>query len=435
MSLRLKFIVYLAVVHLPFGALAVYVLQKNRPLLFGVEALFLVSFLAGLRLIRSLFGSLDLIRSGAQFIQESDFSSRFREVGQPELDQLVQIYNRMVGHLREERIRLQEQHYFLEKILQASPSGILTLDFDGKIAMINPSGESMLGIPARELLGNGLLETESPILRALAALQPGDSTVLPFWGSRRMKCRRSEFLDRGFTRPFFLLEELTEELRRSERAAYEKLIRMMSHEVNNSVGAASSLLETCLGYTAQIREEDRADYESALRVVMSRAAQLNTFMRAFSDVVRIPSPRPQPCDVLELLKGVVALFRAEAVRRRITWVWEIEGSSLASIPMDRGQFEQVLVNILKNAMEAIGEDGTITLRAGRRGGRARLVIEDTGAGIAPEVRDHLFTPFYSTKRNGQGIGLTIVREILSQHRFAYSLEGSPGQPTRFTIDF
>ena len=108
------------------------VAREATPFAAGSAAVaFLVSFLVWLRLVGSLFGTIDVIRTGAQFIQERDFSSRIREVGSPELDDLVQIYNRMVDHLREERIRLQEQHYFLEKILNASPSGILTLDYDG----------------------------------------------------------------------------------------------------------------------------------------------------------------------------------------------------------------------------------------------------------------------------------------------------------------
>src|SRR5262249_60168730 len=107
-------------------------------------------------------------------------------------------------------------------------------------------------------------------LRALAAAPPGASTVVALLGSRRIKLQRSEFFDRGFPRAFFVLEELTEELRRSERAAYEKLIRMMSHEVNNSVPAAGWLLESCLVYREQISASDRADYEQALRVATGR---------------------------------------------------------------------------------------------------------------------------------------------------------------------
>lgn len=435
LSLRSKFTVYLALVHLPFAGLAWFVLQRNPPLLLAVEGLFLVSFLVGLRMIRSLFGTLDLIRTGAQFIHDSDFGSRFREVGQPEMDQLVQVYNRMVDHLREERIRQEEQHYFLDKILKASPSGILTLDFDARIETINPAAARILGMAAPELVGRTLKEAAIPYVRALEDLRPGESKILTFSGGRRVKCQRSEFLDRGFPRPFVMLEELTEELRQSEKAAYERLIRMMSHEVNNSVGAARSLLESCLNYKGQIQAADREDFETALRVVLARTSELNAFMRGFSDVVRIPAPKLQPVDVRSLLIGIAALFRAESERRRIAWIWEGEDGAPGPVPMDRGQMEQVFVNVVKNAMEAIGEDGTITVRIGREGGRPRVAIEDTGCGLTPDVCANLFMPFFSTKQNGQGIGLTVVQEILSRHRFEFSLDGGPDRPTQFSIYF
>jgi hypothetical protein len=102
---------------------------------------------------------------------------------------------------------------------------------------------------------------------------------------------KSRFLDRGFHRHFVLMEELTEELRQSEKAAYEKLIRLMSHEVNNSVASANSLLHSCLNYKDQLEVEDREDYEVALAVVISRTEQLNAFMKSFADVVRLLKPQ------------------------------------------------------------------------------------------------------------------------------------------------
>lgn len=433
--LRAKFLVYLVLLHVPFALLAVWVLEKHRFFLIAVEVLFLISFIAGLRMVRSLFGPLDLIRSGAQFIQENDFGSRFREVGQPEMDQLVGIYNRMIDHLREERVKLEEHHFFLEKILKASPLGVITLNFDGRIALVSPGAVRMLQLSSAELIGKTLGQVEGSFARSIDELAPGESKILPLWGSRRVKCHRSEFLDRGFARVFYLLEELTEELRRSEKAAYETLIRMMSHEVNNTAGAAGSLLQSCLLYKDQIREEDRGDFTQALEVIASRTSELSRFMSGFSDVVRIPPPKPGPCNLVDVLEGIAALFRSESKRRRIEWKWDIDTHPVPPVMVDRGQMEQVLVNIVKNAMEAIGEDGALTVRLGREGDRTKLVIEDTGGGLTSAVRSNLFVPFFSTKKNGQGIGLTMVQEILTQHRLEFSLDGGPGQPTQFTIMF
>jgi nitrogen fixation/metabolism regulation signal transduction histidine kinase len=209
-SLRLKFILYLVSVHLLFAGVAIYLLSKHRLWLLAVEAVFVISLGVGVSIIRRLFGAIELINTGAQFIEDSDFTSRFREVGQPEMDHLVHVYNRMADSLREERVRMQEQNYFLEKVLTASPSGVVTFDFDGRISMANPIAERMLQYGAADLMGKKLDELNSAFAQALDDLKAGESRIVPLLGRRRVKCQRSQFLDRGFTRDFILMEELTE---------------------------------------------------------------------------------------------------------------------------------------------------------------------------------------------------------------------------------
>ncbi|HSU84671.1 MAG TPA: HAMP domain-containing protein, partial [Thermoanaerobaculia bacterium] len=224
MSLRAKIIAYLVLIHGVLAAISVFVLRENRIWLLAVEGLFVLSIVLGVMLVRSFFVPLDLIRTGAELIGERDFTSQFREVGQPEMDALIRIYNQMIDRLREERLKLQEQHYFLEKILAASPAGILTLDFDARVSSLNPAAEKLLEVAAAEMQGRELGG-------ALAMIPEGSSEILALQGGRRLKVTRAELFDRGFPRGFLLLEELTEELRASEKAAYGKLIRMMSHEI------------------------------------------------------------------------------------------------------------------------------------------------------------------------------------------------------------
>jgi nitrogen fixation/metabolism regulation signal transduction histidine kinase len=434
LSLRLKFILYLLAIHLLFASIAAYLLIHNRLWLIGIEIVFLISAVIGIRLAGGLFGTLDLIRSGAEFLKESDFTSRFREVGHPEMDQLVRIYNRMADHLREERIRLQEQHYLMEMILKASPTGFIILDFDSRIAIVNPAAEKMVQMSAGGLKGKSLLELNELLHYPAADLKIGESKIIALQGSRRVKCSRFEFLDRGFGRTVIILEELTAELRQTENAAYGKLIRIMSHEVNNSTGAVNSLLHSCLNYSGQLRPEDREDYETALRVVISRTDQLNSFMRSFADVVRLPAPKMVSCDVQLLLEDTVHLMKEEIQRRGVQVEWDFAASPLL-IGMDRPQMEQVLVNIVKNALEAMEGGGKLKIRTEVREGRECLSVEDTGRGMSPEVQANLFVPFFSTKSNGQGIGLTLVQEILAHHKFDFALESKEGGPTLFTIFF
>jgi signal transduction histidine kinase len=308
------------------------------------------------------------------------------------------------------------------------------LDYDGRVDLVNPAAARLVQESSDALRRRLLGETGVPVLDELSSLEPGAGRVITLHGGRRVRAQHGRFLDQGFPRSFFLLEELTEELRQSEKAAYEKLIRMLSHEVNNSVAASRSLLESSLGYGTQLQPSDRDDFERALQIAIDRMGHLNSFMRSFADVVRLPPPVPQPTDLEDLLRHVEGLTRRMREERGIGWTWAIE-AALPPVPLDRVQVEQAVLNITKNAIEAIEGAGTITARIRLDRNRPELVIENTGSGIPESVRAHLFTPFFTTKPGGQGIGLTVVQEILANHRFDYALESPAGGPTRFTIRF
>jgi nitrogen fixation/metabolism regulation signal transduction histidine kinase len=433
-SLRARIVAYVVALHLIFAALAVFLFRQSPFWLLAVETLFAVSLAVGIRLSRDTFRKLGFAGEGLRLIRDEEFTSRFLEVGQPEIDELIGVYNRMVDHLREERVRLAEQHHFLSQVLQASPSGIVVFDFDERVATMNPAAERLLDSAAADIVGRKLDALDSPLAAALATLAPGDSCVVGLRGARRVKCQRGTFVDRGFVRSFVLVEELTEELRQFERAAYEKLIRVMSHEVNNTVAASNSLLHSSLTYAGQLETASRHDFAQAIGIVIERTEQLNRFMRGFADVFRLPPPLPQPTDLVAVLAGIVRLLSARPEAAGIVWRWDLDQNAVW-LPMDRGQMEQAFLNVLKNAVEAIDGRGTILLKVASGSGRTTLVIEDSGPGISSEAQANLFTPFFSTKPHGQGIGLTLVQEILSGHGFDYSLERTADETTRFTIQF
>lgn len=401
MSLRTKFLTYLLGLHALLAVAAAFILRERPMLLFALEAIFILSVLLGIRLVRALFVPLDLIRTGAELMAERDFTSRFVPVGQPEMDMLIEVYNRMVDRLREERLAAQERHQLLQKIVEASPAGIVICDFDGNVESMNPAARA-----------------------AQAPLEPGMHQA----GGRRFRVSRGEFRDRGFAKNFYVIEEMTEELRRSEKAAYEKLIRMMSHEVNNSVGAVRSLIESSLRYAPQIGEDDREDFRSALTIASARIDALNRFMAAFADVVRIPPPARTPTRVAGIVERVTALLRPELEERNIRATLRLDDRGTYDV--DENQLEQVVLNIFRNAIDAVGRDGTIqaTLRDGT------LTVADSGPGIAEAIRPELFTPFFTTKRDGRGLGLTIVQEILANHGLPFSLSNRERGGAEFRIE-
>jgi signal transduction histidine kinase len=431
-NLRRRAIAYLVVLHAIFAALAVYLFLDNPFWLIAIEAVFALSLIVGMHLWREMHRHLGLTAEGLRLIRDEEFTSRFLPVGQPEIDELIGIYNRMVDHLRDERVRVAEQHQFLSRVLHVSPSGIVILDFDGRISSLNPAAERLLDAGPSSLVGRRLESLTSPLGKALADLAPGDAQLVGMLGARRVRCHHGTFIDRGFPRSFLLIEELTEELRQFERAAYEKLIRVMSHEVNNTVAASNSLLHSSLAYAGELAPGNRDDFEQAIGIVIERTEQLGSFMRRFADVFRLPPPLARPHDLIPILQGMSRLLAANDNARGITWNWELQTPAVW-VDIDRGQFEQALVNILKNAIEAIDGTGSITIRLTSASGRSTLEIEDTGPGIAPEAQSNLFTPFFSTKPHGQGIGLTLVQEILSAHGFDYGIERTEHGTTRFSI--
>jgi two-component system nitrogen regulation sensor histidine kinase NtrY len=434
MSLRAKILGYLVVMHLALGGLALFALLDRPWALLAAEAVFVLSAVSGYLLIRAFFVPLQLIRTGAELMRERDFTSRFREVGQTEMDELVGIYNRMIDQLREERLKLEERNLFLDRLLDASPSGVVTLDHELKITQINPAAARLADVSAAELVGQTVERIPEPLGRLLRDLEDGGSAVVSVHGGRRLRCRRASFYDRGFSRRFFVIEELTAELRASEKAAYGKVIRMMSHEVNNSTGSVRSLLESCQMYGEQLREADRGDYDQALEVAVDRLRNLNSFMNALAAVVRIPPPEKRPCDLRKLLSDIALLVQPEFAERRIRLEWSAP-AEFPDVSIDKNQMEQVLMNVVRNAMEAIAEDGTVTVSLSSNGPRRLLSVRDSGPGIPPDVAAQLFTPFYSTKREGRGIGLTLIREILIQHDLDFDLRNAFPGGAEFRIFF
>ena len=432
MTLRTKFILFAVVVHATLLILTYHFLLTNKLLFLAAEALIVVSLILTFQIYRAFVRPLNLIAAGIESIKEKDFTVKFLKTGQPEVDQLIDVYNLMMEQLRQERVSQNEKQYLLERLIQASPSGIIMLDYDGNIQQVNPAAKAWLQVPMPALLGKKLEDLPGQWRTELSTLEEGQSRIFYINGIHTYRGHKSYFIDKGFPRHFIMLEELTEDIIKKEKYAYEKIIRMMSHEVNNSIGAINSILNSVKSYAPQLQEDLRADYEEALEVSIERNKNLAAFMANFATMVRLPAPRRQPCDLHQLLQGVYRLMQPQLEQRNISWEWHMTPAPLV-IEADAQQLEQVLINIAKNAMEAVDADGLIRVKTQLQ--PPCLVIEDNGEGIPEAVRQQLFTPFFSTKKNGQGIGLTMIRDILINHNFPFSLETDEAGLTAFTIHF
>ncbi len=433
MKLRLKFILFITILHIILVLFSLRVLREYKLLFMGIELLILVSVVVSIYLYKSFIRPLNLISAGIESLKDKDFNTKFVEVGQREMDDLIDVYNRMIDELRSERVKIKEQHYFLNKLIDASSSGIIVLDFEDRVSHLNPSALSLLNSGGKEIIGKRLAEIGGILPRKLGQLKEGQSAILNIDGLHSYKCRQSHFLDRGFHHHFIMIEELTEEILKTEKRAYGKVIRMMSHEVSNSIGAINSILSSSLNYGDQLKAEDKADFENAVKVAIERNSRLSQFMSNFTDVVKIPPPVKESHDVNKLLNTVKVLMDPLCEDKNITVNIDFAEYPL-QVEMDFRQMEQVVVNIIKNSIESIGNNGEIQIHVESKTIR-KLLIRDNGKGIPDEVQKNIFAPFFSTKKEGQGLGLTIIREILINHGFDFSLDTKADGYTDFTIWF
>ena len=454
MRLKIKFIVFIAVIHSVAIGLSFLILKDNKLFFIASELLILISLIICWSLYNDLIGPLERLRAGVNAIKDRDFNVKFLKTNKIETDALIDVYNQMIDQLRTERTQQHAQHYFLEKLVTTSPTGILILDFDNKIAHFNPKCAEMLNLDKKENIGQSIFSFNNALLKTIAELETGASKTINLNSAKTFKCAKSHFIDRGFPRYFIMIEELTAEILAAEKKAYGKVIRLMAHEVNNSIGAVNSILDT----TIQLNEASESTNE-ALQIAFERNEHLSQFMRNFADVIRLPEPRMENINLNELVTKTVHLMRFKAQENDIVFKLELQNDFKFQIPnsnlnannlspknlkseiwnlelnivADFNLMEQVLINIIKNAIEAIGHNGVITFRTTAK--PLQLFIEDTGRGISKDIESQLFTPFFTTKAYGQGVGLTLIREILTAHGFDFALYTEGVGKTVFRIKF
>jgi len=432
MSLRARLLLFLLPLYAVLVALAAQVRVSSPVLFVACELTIVASGVLTWQLYRGLLRPARLIEAGTAALAAQDFSLRFTPVGQPELDQLVAVYNRMLDALRQERISQHEQSILLERLVAASPAGILVLDFDGCISQANAASARTLEQPLAALPGQAVASLPAPWGAALAGLGEGQSQLVRLPGGQAYRAAAAHFLDRGFARRFVVLEELTHEIRAQEKQTYEHLIRLMSHEVNNSIGAVNSLLGSFQHYAPQLTPDDRADYAEGLAVSITRNTQLADFIGRYARLVRLPPPTLHPTDVHALLRDLGRLLAPQSAAQGVAWHWQLAHAGPLLVPADAQQLAQALLNVAKNALEALGPGGgNLWVRTTAQ--PASLTLTNDGAPLSPEVSQRLFTPFFSTKPGGQGIGLVLVRDILLGHGFAFRLETEADGRTAFAV--
>ena len=452
--MKLKhYFILLAIGIVLLAGVALFGTFQSHPMLFYVSEGFIVVLLFYLwYFYRKTIRPYDTLIGGIELVRELDLTTRLAPSGQHETDIIVRTFNDLLNRLRSEHLKLEEQYTFLNLLIEASPMGVIQCDLDGNATSMNPA--------AREMLSPSIEE-------AIHALPLGQATTVHIPGEPQLfRISHLSFPDRGFQHPFFLIESLTSEVRLAEKAAYERVIRMIAHEVNNSVagiigsltpdpsptGEGSIYLQGQETIGGQVEEltTPLSRWRGVGGEAVERLTALSAFVTRFAEVVKIPKPQLQLCDLSEEVEACRPFLENLCTQAHVRISFHLTDDAIP-VHLDTVLFQQVLINIVKNAVEASspaplqGERGVVDIevakhstplphREGQGGGS--LIVTDNGHGIPSAVATHLFTPFFSTKPQGQGLGLLLIRDILTAHHCTFSLLTDPEDHlTRFTIQF
>ena len=431
MSLRFRYFLFIGILHLLIALGLFYILREYQFYFILSEVVLLISVGLSISLYKKLIRPIELMQTGTNALVNKDFTVKYVKTGAKEMDQLIHVYNTMIDTLRQEQTRTVEQSYFLEKLIQASPIGMIILDFDENITDINPTAAKILNIelPA---LGKDLSLHKHALVPQILGLSNGNKRLLTLNGYEKYRCQIDMVIHKGFPRRFIILTDMTAEILESEKEAYGKVIRMMAHEVNNSMGAINSILNTVAEFGFDSPDSD-PELKESLNVAIDRNKSLAKFIDNFADIIRLPKPVPSKHNLNELLVNASKPWEAIGKQNNIVFKYRLKDEALI-VNIDTSQIERVISNALKNALESIATEGEIIITSSAS--PPSFSIIDNGPGLSKSSKQKLFTPFYSTKANGQGIGLMLCRDIIENHQGSLVLHTDKNtQLTHFSVKF
>jgi len=435
-SLKNKLLLVSVLLHVFFFSFAFVFREVIGYWFFLIELVLIISLSIFIWLIRKALQPLEYIDIFSTLLKEEEFTSRFSYLNQSDLDKLISQFNILLERLHKERLVAGERHHVFEKLMDESPIGVLLLDTNHQISEYNPSAIRLLQNIDQSKLTDKNFKLEIQSINKNYSLQNiaiNQHQLISRGDGKRLKIGHYQFRDRGFYRSFYLIEEFTNSLIKSQKESYENLIKTMSHEVNNTIAITNSLLESSLSFKEQLSQESAVDFEKALRIVIARCYSLNQFMQGYSEIVKLQKPVKMQFNLTQLVENLSNLFYSEMSKNKIHLKMDLEKD--LHINADPHLVEQALINILKNAIEAIEDrqqndnrnEIEIKLKFKFELKTIQLDIIDSGCGISSEVKQQLFTPFFTTKATGQGIGLMLIDEILTSHDFQYQLNNNQSQ--------
>ncbi|MES2606505.1 MAG: ATP-binding protein [Pseudomonadota bacterium] len=386
-------------------------------------------------------------------VQHGDFSQSFRNIsGYAGFQNLGSAFDGVLERLRNERSDKEVQATYLQAFVQQLPIGVFCLHEDGHITLANLACLRLLGL--KELNhARQLTIISEKFAAALSLLEPGQEQSLQIQRlstglDLRLSC--TVLRSKGQQHKLVSLLDIRSALESRELEAWHNLIRVMTHEIMNSITPLTSLADTASRYISEARNElaqtDNAapttlglleDAGSATTTIGKRGAGLMRFVDSYRTLTRLPPPQPRMFDVASLLHSVQELLQEQAREVGIKLLCTCQPTNL-TLHADADLLEQALINLIRNAFDAVAGVASprVTLSAKLvEGGVVIIDVQDNGCGIAPDIIDSIFIPFFTTKRGGSGIGLSLVKQIVQLNGGRIAVTSAPAAGTCFTLTF
>ncbi len=391
------------------GFTAVYFLQHRFSLsaaLAVAGALLIYLALVGSALVDTLVRPLQTLSNVVSSLREGDYSFRARGAGAPDaLGELSAEINALADLMQKQRVRSLEATALLARILEVMHAPLFAFDRENLLQLVNNAGLKLLGLPYARCFGRSARE-----LGLEELLGVPDQAIYTFAGKpTRWLVRKTAFRQDGIPHTLLLLADVSQPLQEEEQIAWKRLIRVLGHELSNSLAPIKSIAGSLLARVDNVAhdEDTLKDFRRGLGVVESRADALHRFVQSYRLLAQLPPPKFRPVTIGPLLERVVLLEQRLAVR--------LDAGPAAILSADPDQLEQMFINLLANAVDASLANGSKQVRASwsRSDSSLTVAIEDSGLGIANA--DNLFVPFYTTKPTGSGVGLALAQQIARAH--------------------
>jgi nitrogen fixation/metabolism regulation signal transduction histidine kinase len=389
----------------------------------------------------------DELQQFVESVHYRDFSRYFDVKHAPaELQPLREGFNQINSTFKIISKEKETQYQYLQKILELVDTGILSYEGDsGEVLWMNESLKKMLQVPYLKTI-HSLAKRDNELYKDIVALKPGDGKITKAHlekGSFKVLLSATAFQTEGKKFKLIAFQNINEALDETESKAWQKLLSVMTHEIMNSVAPISSLADTLKNRLeksmSHMTSKSAAvhDLELGIETIKRRSEGLLKFAETYRNLNKITTPSLKTIYVRDLFEGLHQLMEPTLTQKNIELEIVLKDTGL-ELRVDTSLVEQVLINLVVNAMEAVKDnpDPRIILSASNSNNRKILIrVSDNGFGMTEEIMDKIFIPFFSTKKNGSGIGLSLCKQIMMLHKGNIQVQSKQGEGTAFTLQF